>query len=264
MFHFSKKELNTKPDKPAPKKPLPKRQNMARLQHKKNNFTTTAPKSVTEKRLKHPQQTVLPPISRDPPRQTAIQQQGNMQKNKTKKEKKPKERKLKVKVKPTVERTAQTPKTVLRESSSYLTEYELEEVKKYKEVWYLGQKADKTCYSKDTESQDIQSANFGYDTKEGGYRVVIHDHVAYRFEILEKIGTGYSGQVLKCMDHKTKALVAIKILRNEYRINLLGQAEVDMLDILRNIDENNTANIVHMKEHFYFRNHLCITFELME
>ncbi|KAM7414001.1 hypothetical protein PAMA_019022 [Pampus argenteus] len=226
MFHFSKKELYTKPDKPAPQKLLPKRQNMAGLQHNK--------------------------------------QQGNMQKTKTKKEKKTKERKLKVKVKQTVERTAQTPETVLRESGSYLTEYELEEVKKYKEVWYLGQKADKTCYSKDTETQDIQSANFGYDTKEGSYRVVIHDHIAYRFEILEEIGAGYSGQVLKCVDHKTKALVAIKVIRKQDGIDPQGQAEVDMLDALRNIDENNTANILHMKEHFYFRNHLCITFELLE
>lgn len=43
------------------------------------------------------------------------------------------------------------------------------------------------------------------------------DHLAYRFEILEVIGTGYSGQVLKCMDHMTKELVAVKVIRTKER-----------------------------------------------
>lgn len=28
-------------------------------------------------------------------------------------------------------------------------------------------------------------------------------------------------------------------------------------------DVNNDSNIIHTKEHFYFRNHLCVTFELL-
>lgn len=46
---------------------------------------------------------------------------------------------------------------------------------------------------------------------------VLHDHIAYRFEVLEVIGKGSFGQVLKCLDHKTNELVAIKLIRNKKR-----------------------------------------------
>lgn len=49
-----------------------------------------------------------------------------------------------------------------------------------------------------------------------------------------------------------------------FRIHDLGKAELKILETLREQDKNNTASIVHMKEHFYFRNHLCITFQLFE
>jgi len=29
------------------------------------------------------------------------------------------------------------------------------------------------------------------------------DHIGYRFEIMEKLGSGSFGQALKCFDHKT-------------------------------------------------------------
>ncbi|XP_040894083.1 dual specificity tyrosine-phosphorylation-regulated kinase 4-like [Toxotes jaculatrix] len=144
----------------------------------------------------------------------------------------------------------------------HLTEYELEELREYKQVWYLGEKANKTCYSKVTDTEPFSSNSSGYDTEEGYYKAIINDHLAYRFEILELIGKGYSGQVFKCMDHKTMELVAIKVFRNINRVHQLGKAEVKILETLREADKNNTANIVHMKESFYFHNHLCVTFGL--
>lgn len=49
---------------------------------------------------------------------------------------------------------------------------------------------------------------------------VLHDHIAYRFEVLEVIGKGSFGQVLKCLDHKNNELVAIKMIRNKKRLVL--------------------------------------------
>lgn len=46
---------------------------------------------------------------------------------------------------------------------------------------------------------------------------VAHDHIGFRFEVLEVIGKGSFGQVLKCLDHKTNELVAIKVIRNKKR-----------------------------------------------
>ena len=39
--------------------------------------------------------------------------------------------------------------------------------------------------------------------------------------------------------------------------------EVKVLDMLRRRDTDDSHNVVHLKEYFVFRNHLCITFELM-
>ncbi len=46
---------------------------------------------------------------------------------------------------------------------------------------------------------------------------VLHDHLAFRYEILEVIGKGSFGQVVKAIDHKTGNLVAVKIIRNKKR-----------------------------------------------
>ena len=46
---------------------------------------------------------------------------------------------------------------------------------------------------------------------------IVNDHLAYRYQILAVIGHGYSGEVLKCLDYKTKESVAIKVIRNKDR-----------------------------------------------
>ena len=42
----------------------------------------------------------------------------------------------------------------------------------------------------------------------------------YRYEAFEVIGKGSFGQVVKCYDHKTDKMVAVKIIRNKKRYNL--------------------------------------------
>ena len=46
---------------------------------------------------------------------------------------------------------------------------------------------------------------------------VLHDHLVYRYEILEVLGKGSFGQVVKCYDHKTDLMVAVKLIRNKKR-----------------------------------------------
>ncbi|XP_059924157.1 dual specificity tyrosine-phosphorylation-regulated kinase 4-like [Gadus macrocephalus] len=92
---------------------------------------------------------------------------------------------------------------------------------------------------------------------------VIKDHIAYRFEVLELMGEGTFGRVLKCRDHKTKQLVAMKVIANDLRYADEAMAEVEILELLQKNDEDGVANVVHMKEYFQFRDHLCITFDLM-
>ncbi|CAL8317159.1 unnamed protein product [Arctogadus glacialis] len=137
----------------------------------------------------------------------------------------------------------------------YLTPFELREIKNYKEVWYLG-----------IDAQKIQQKcpfHHGYDDSEGHYKMVIKDHIAYHYEVLELMGEGTFGRVLKCRDHKTQQLVAMKVIANDLRYADEAMAEVEILELLQKNDEDGEANVVHMKEYFQFRDHLCITFDLM-
>ena len=40
-------------------------------------------------------------------------------------------------------------------------------------------------------------SSLGYDDENGSYIKVLHDHIAYRYEIREVIGKGSFGQVVK-------------------------------------------------------------------
>ena len=51
--------------------------------------------------------------------------------------------------------------------------------------------------------------------------------------------------------------------RNKKRFHHQALIEVKILDHLRRKDRDKHHNIIHMLDYFYFRNHLCITFELM-
>ncbi|CAL8318426.1 unnamed protein product [Lota lota] len=137
----------------------------------------------------------------------------------------------------------------------HLTPFEHREIQHYIEVWYLGIAADKV--------QETFGCNHGYDDIQGHYKMVIKDHIAYRYEVLEVMGQGTFGRVLKCRDHKTKQQVAMKVIVNNKRFAAEASAEVEILELLQKNDKNSVANVVHMKEQFHFRNHLCITFDLM-
>ena len=145
--------------------------------------------------------------------------------------------------------------------------------------------------------------NAGYDDDNGSYLLVPHDHIAYRYEILKVIGKGSFGQVCEAkFSFYTKRLlviagyksirsqisagegaqngglllayfrvenatqlqfVALKLVRNEKRFHRQAEEEIRILDHLREQDNGCTHNVIHMLDHFSFRNHKCITFELM-
>eukprot|EP00794_Sanderia_malayensis_P006208 gene6208-6923_t len=107
------------------------------------------------------------------------------------------------------------------------------------------------------------SNNSGYDDDQGSYILVPHDHIAYRYEILKVIGKGSFGSVVKAYDHKSQCHVALKLIRNEKRFHRQAAEEIRILEHLKKQDKDNNYNIIHMLEHFQFRSHMCITFELL-
>jgi hypothetical protein len=93
--------------------------------------------------------------------------------------------------------------------SGLITDYEKTELLDYSEVYFLGLEASKI------RGGPGKNYNYGYDDENGDYKVVLKDHIAYRFEVLDFLGKGSFGQALKCFDHLTKEIVAIKIIRSK-------------------------------------------------
>ncbi|XP_073817281.1 dual specificity tyrosine-phosphorylation-regulated kinase 2-like [Musca autumnalis] len=137
-----------------------------------------------------------------------------------------------------------------------LTPYERTEILAYPQIYFIGANAKK-------RPGIFGPNNCDYDNEQGAYIHIPHDHVAYRYEMLKVIGKGSFGQVIKAYDHKTHEHVALKMVRNEKRFHRQAQEEIRILHHLRRQDKYNTMNIIHMYDYFTFRNHMCITFELL-
>lgn len=69
--------------------------------------------------------------------------------------------------------------------------------------------------------------------------------------------------MIKAYDHKYQQYVALKLVRNEKRFHRQAEEEIRILDHLRREDPDGVHNVIHMLDNFNFRNHKCITFELM-
>ncbi|KAF9206834.1 hypothetical protein BGZ49_001726 [Haplosporangium sp. Z 27] len=152
-----------------------------------------------------------------------------------------------------------SPYAALKAYGPYLSMYERAEISDYPQVYYVGQ----NCRNKKATSMDANNSNFGFDDERGDYLIVNHDHLMFRYEILDMLGKGSFGQVAKCYDHKTGEYVAIKIIRNKKRFHCQALVEVKILSNLNKWDPEDKHNLIRMTDNFYFRNHLCIASELL-
>lgn len=150
-----------------------------------------------------------------------------------------------------------TPDQAMKLYMHRLSTFEHHEIFNYPQIYFVGHNAKKK------HGVLVGANNNGYDDEHGSYQHVAHDHVAYRYEILKILGKGSFGQVVKAYDHKNGIHVALKMVRNEKRFAKQALEEIKILEQLKLQDKDNTRNIVHILEHFSFRNHVCMTFELL-
>ena len=107
----------------------------------------------------------------------------------------------------------------------HLTDYERTEILDYPHIYYFGEGAKKVKASpnvispRSSTNQNPASApeeeNYGYDDSKGNYRINVKDHIAYRYELVSFLGKGSFGIAVKCFDHKTREMVALKIIKNK-------------------------------------------------
>ena len=102
---------------------------------------------------------------------------------------------------------------------------------------------------------------------EGDYQLIQHEVLSsprHQYEVLEFLGRGTFGQVVKCWKKGTNETVAIKILKNHPSYARQGQIEVSILQKLARETSNDDYNFVRAHECFIHKNHTCLVFEMLE
>ncbi|XP_072322327.1 homeodomain-interacting protein kinase 3a isoform X1 [Scyliorhinus torazame] len=101
---------------------------------------------------------------------------------------------------------------------------------------------------------------------DGDYHLMQHEvlcSMKNTYEVLDFLGRGTFGQVVKCWKRGSNEIVAIKILKNHPSYARQGQIEVSILARLSN-ENADEFNFVRAYECFQHRNHTCLVFEMLE
>ncbi|KAJ6262806.1 hypothetical protein Dda_1363 [Drechslerella dactyloides] len=113
--------------------------------------------------------------------------------------------------------------------------------------------------------------NDGYDNEDSDYILYVNDILGSeeaghknRYLILDVLGQGTFGQVVKCQNLRTQEVVAVKVVKNRTAYFNQSMMEVSVLDLLNSkLDKNDEHHILRLKDTFIHRQHLCLVFELL-
>ncbi|XP_075909256.1 dual specificity tyrosine-phosphorylation-regulated kinase 2-like isoform X2 [Petromyzon marinus] len=151
-----------------------------------------------------------------------------------------------------------SPKAIQRIFKTSLTKRQKLELAAMDAVWFF------TLDEGEEESRG-GVANGGYDDDDNNYILVQNEHFYYRFELNETIGHGGQGVVVQCLDHKTRTMVALKILASPSNSmqeeNQLREMQMSME--LQSHRSDVDFNVARVLETFSFRGHKCLVMELL-
>lgn len=153
------------------------------------------------------------------------------------------------------------PRQAVINFSKYLMEIEKTEILEYETIYWFPLQERQRQKGPPATPDGVE--NNGFDNDKNEYITEEGQHIAYRFEITNRLGKGSFGQVFKCFDHKLKETVALKVLRNKKRLYKQGLIEAKILEQLRDNDPEDKKNIIRIKEKFMFRKHLILSFEML-
>ncbi|KFH66344.1 CMGC/DYRK/YAK protein kinase [Podila verticillata NRRL 6337] len=110
--------------------------------------------------------------------------------------------------------------------------------------------------------------NEGYDNEDYDYILYVSDILGseerQRYLILDVLGQGTFGQVVKCQNLKTNAIVAVKVIKNKPAYFNQSMMEVTVLELLNErYDVDDRHHILRLQDTFIHRRHLCLVFELL-
>ena len=113
--------------------------------------------------------------------------------------------------------------------------------------------------------------NDGYDNEDSDYILYVNDILGNeenghknRYLILDVLGQGTFGQVVKCQNLKTQEVVAVKVVKNRTAYFNQSMMEVSVLDLINGkLDKHDDHHLLRLRDTFIHRQHLCLVFELL-
>jgi dual specificity tyrosine-phosphorylation-regulated kinase 2/3/4 len=108
------------------------------------------------------------------------------------------------------------PRTAVINFSKYLLDFEKTEILDYDCIYWFNLSDRKAQKGPPTTPDGVD--NNGFDNDKNEYITEEGCHIAYRFEIVGRLGKGSFGQVFRCYDHKLQEYAGLKILRNKKRL----------------------------------------------
>ncbi|THV02423.1 kinase-like protein [Dendrothele bispora CBS 962.96] len=110
--------------------------------------------------------------------------------------------------------------------------------------------------------------NEGYDNEDYDYILYVNDWLGtedgHKYLILDILGQGTFGQVVKCQNMKTHEVVAVKVVKNKPAYFNQSMMEVTILELLnKQCDPQDEHHILRLRDSFIHRSHLCLVFELL-
>lgn len=111
--------------------------------------------------------------------------------------------------------------------------------------------------------------NDGADNEDWDYILYVNDvlggdHGGDRYLILDVLGQGTFGQVVKCQNMRTHDICAVKVVKNKPAYLNQSKMEVAILQLLnRDHDPRDEHHILRLQDSFTHKNHLCLVFECL-
>lgn len=105
--------------------------------------------------------------------------------------------------------------------------------------------------------------NDGYDDQYYDYIVLPNEMFNSRYMMRNRIGKGSFGQVYCAYDRVNKTEVAIKIIKSKRAFTSQAQSEIELLVKIAQLDPQDEFNIVSIIDHFVYRSHQCVVFEML-
>lgn len=106
--------------------------------------------------------------------------------------------------------------------------------------------------------------NHGFDNEDSDYILYVNDMLGTeegrKYVVLDLLGSGTFGQVVKCQNLANQSVVAVKVVKSKAAFLNQSLSEVKILEFLN--QNSRSDSFIRLLDTFMHKEHLCLVFEL--